>query len=65
MAGNDPIRIYVKELVSEYMRDYAKQDVDKLVEHLVPEIDRMIAERVKFHIAAIMTHLRDSLNIQL
>jgi hypothetical protein len=65
MSSNDPIRIYVKELVSEYMKDYAKQDVEKLVEHLVPEIDKIIAERMKLHIAMIMTHLKETLNIQI
>jgi|WetSurMetagenome_2_1015567.scaffolds.fasta_scaffold536710_2 hypothetical protein len=65
MGEKDPIRIYVKELVTEYMKDYAKQDVDKIVQVMVPELDKLIAERVKFHIAAIMVHLKDSLNIPL
>jgi hypothetical protein len=63
MGEKDPIRVYVKELVEEYMKDYAKQDADRLAQALVPDLDKIIAERIKFHITAIISHLQSSLNL--
>lgn len=63
MGEKDPIRVYVKELVSEYMKDYSKQDADKIVQALIPALDKLVADRVKLHLAEIVKYVSEKLNI--
>lgn len=61
---SDPIRIYVQELVNEYMQDYAKEDAKKIIDVILPEIDRLISDRIKLHIVEFIQTIEKGLNIK-
>lgn len=55
----EAIRDVVKEVLEEEMKRISQEDMKEIVHELIPEIDKVVAERIKSHIKELAIHLQN------
>ena len=62
----NPVDSYIREIIKESIDKHdwkiKKEDAQKIIEVLVPLLDKMVADRVKQHLTFLSNYLIDSLN---
>jgi len=66
MAKENQLDSYIREIIKESIDKHdwkiKKEDAQKIIEVLVPLLDKMVADRVKQHLTFLSNYLIDSLN---
>lgn len=65
----NPLDEYVRKIVIDTLKGYPVdnvlkyRDAEVIIQAIMPEVDRLISERVKFHLKEILSHISKEFNI--
>lgn len=58
---DDYIQLKIKEFVDQHESEITKKDAQIIIKSLMPFIDEMVSEKVKYHFKLLANHLIDTL----